>query len=789
MRASLPALFIASGAVALMLVDCGGGSHAAPALPPSAATPAAVVSPGRTAATATLTVTVTVPNQVATTDAKTRRLRYISPGTLSISVSAAPAGQLGNTAATVLTIADISSKSAACASIVNGSTTPNNYGRSCTVSVPIPLAFTTTSAGTPSVDFDVATFNVAAASVVNTNAAVSVAAQNASALLSEGTLINQSVLKNSANLSIPIVLSGSVATVAIRSVDATNSLYFHAIPYQGNTASLVSVPVAVTAKDASGSTIIGTYLQPISASLGGANQNLGLTITNGVATPANGSSPAATPTAMPTALATTIASSADQFSIVATGEGVLYAPLTITLPGGAVVQAAVRPDNPGVYNEYDQYDQYDNTLLQNGAPWGVSPQALAADTSGNLYYAFTYNGVAGYFGSLTFTPGSPPTPRSCAIANAAPPFGAMMPQVLGGYAYFVDANGALFREPTSLATANNSDCPNGSALATLPFGSGSTEQAVSMTLAYDGSNPEVWIATNAGYLYAWIPSTNAFRVFGNNDSSLHPWINVKGTASSGFLIATPTITALAAFDKMANSAYLPSYYFGAQNGFANESITQGIIFGDAANGGLDIVFTQPTPSPVTSPTPPPLFAEGTPGPQHFSSSTVAFIGPSGYTLTASTNGSLNLISAASGLIPELAMSQANDAWYYSQTLYAVANGSFGPSAITPTVPGLAAEGGAAFWGVGQGSLPRGLIRYTYPGYLSTVFPNIPNGNISGMTVSAALVGGDGRIWFADSSNSSLYAFPGYGLTTGNPYGSFVSGLGGESKRRRPATKH
>ncbi len=200
-------------AAASLIVGCGGGggTQTVPAKPAAAASN--VPAPAATAtakAMSSAVFTLTLPNAASAT-ATHRSPAYVSTGTQSIAISAT----IGS-ATPVPVVANLSATSPACATTTAGLT--------CSVAVPAPV-------GTD-------TFSVTLYSGQNATGSV----------LASGS-ISAAVTALVAN-TVPITLSGTVATATIV-VQNGNAVVPGTAP--------TSLPVIVTAKDASGATIIGTY--------------------------------------------------------------------------------------------------------------------------------------------------------------------------------------------------------------------------------------------------------------------------------------------------------------------------------------------------------------------------------------------------------------------------------------------------------------------------------------------------------------------------------------------------
>jgi hypothetical protein len=205
---------IASAAV---FVGCGGGSSRTN--PPAAGATAAPVAAG---GMSTATFTLTIAN---TTDANgtNRKPAFISSNTQSMSIVV----QSGSASPSAPIVANLTPGSPGC--------TSGSSGTTCAVTVPAPIGTNT---------FTIAMFS----------------GTNGSGSLLSSASVSGTVVAAAAN-SFPVTLNGTVASVAV-SITSGNNVIPGGYP--------TTLPVVVTAKDASGAIIIGpgNYTNPIALSNG-----------------------------------------------------------------------------------------------------------------------------------------------------------------------------------------------------------------------------------------------------------------------------------------------------------------------------------------------------------------------------------------------------------------------------------------------------------------------------------------------------------------------------------------
>jgi hypothetical protein len=209
-------LLLATGVAAI--VGCSGGGQSN--LPRTSAPPNTGGSSAAPAAKSKATFTLTLPLHTDTS-ASGRTPKYISPNAQSIAISVA----VGTASPGPATVANLTASSPNCTAAPGAGTL------TCSIVVPAPIGSDT--------------FGVSLYSATNAGGSV----------LSSAT-ITGTVADNAAN-TIPITLNGVVASITVIVADGLD-----VIP--GGYAT--SVPVVVTAQDASGATIVGPgdYANPIS---------------------------------------------------------------------------------------------------------------------------------------------------------------------------------------------------------------------------------------------------------------------------------------------------------------------------------------------------------------------------------------------------------------------------------------------------------------------------------------------------------------------------------------------
>jgi hypothetical protein len=720
-------------AVAAGVTACGGGgSHgnAVPAAPGVSSSPVAETT-GRAAATASLTISV--PASVAISG-HGRTPRFVSPGTLSLSVSAALHGNNQIvTSPTVLTTANLSPTSSGCTAL----NAAPAYAYVCTVPVPIPASLTSVP-----IDVDVATYDVAAASISASVPNVPLYQQNTGTVLGEGLLTNVTVTQNTSNATFPpVVLSGRIATVSYRGFDATGQIY---VPVTNASASPspFPVPLAITAKDASGATIIGQYLTPITVTIATPVPALSLQVLN---------VPTAAPTAAPNPTATTIANSGDQLALLASGKGVLANTLTLAVTGGFASVPTPIPIVPNGIGSYQEYDVYGN----NGYPLagGQMVDTLTSGANGTILYAFEDGGTGGGIGQTAFSAAGP-TFTQCTFAGS-PTFPYRAMAVSGSTVYVVDASTTphVYGFPIAFGGGACSASLN-TTLTLAAQDTGTVQRVAVVNNSNPGRGPELWLSTQT-FLYAISLTSGAQETFYFYGAPT-PGLDGDGTAMA-------TITGLQAFDS-------------AMTGLSFGTVTQGILYGDSSgNQGLDVAGVQPSPAPSSAP----IYRE-TPGPGSFANGSVAFTYKDSFGTQhfafADTSGTV-----ATRVPNGSPVDGTSSNWIADSTPFTTPGG-FGPQFVV-----TGAENGAAMYGVGGSGgnyASRGVIRYALSGNTGTAIVGIPNNFAGTPNYTGAALGGDGRIYMADSNGKAIYAFPGYG-NTGSGAGYRPTHVQALAKDRRP----
>ncbi len=736
-NAAIPAAIVL--AIAAGVAGCGGGSrHDALPVAVSTGTPGAR-PPGAGTSSATATLSIAVPNNVATSG-RNRLPRFVSSGTMTIAVSGVVHGSTA--VPTSLTIADISSSAFTC--------TGTTFGRACTIQVPIPPSLTAASAGGNPIDLDVTTYNVALASIVNTNPTMTVAAQNPSYLLGDGTLASVSVVQNTANTALPpIVLSGKVSSYSVRTADAAGKIVIPATNASAKP-NASPLPVAVVAKDAAGQTIIGPYLNPIYATITTPNSALSLQITNAGGQQA------------PQPLQTTIASSADALALISTGKGVLYDNLFIGFTQTSGTSYPIVPDNLTRYEDYDTFGNNGPISLGGTTTAGTTsvwPDTIAnLDAKNNLVYAYEDGtGKAGGLGTITFGGASGPVNAQCALPGAViaaltMPFTAMAVDQANKAIYLTDSTTTPNFIKVDALSINGGICSVTTQLS-VPVAAGSPAPITSMTIAYDNNAQEVWMTTSQS-LFAYLPFASAFRVFPDKvtPTNSNPFIDAQDCCGTA-------LTPLQAFGT--GTPYNLTFSSASSPPVA---VTQGLFFGDTISKGLDVVDTGPSPAAAATP---PIFIEASPNPNRFTNGSAAVIYTNAGTANfgyIDTTGNLYTLVSGNGIT---ANSTSGNNWALSSPTYTVSGGGFGAQF---GVNG--AENGKVFWAVNAAS--RGFIRYDLTGTTGTAIPNIPSSLVFPTLTpkgTGAVVGGDGRIWAAENAGHRLFVYPGYGSGFNNRLGA------------------
>lgn len=700
------------------VAGCGGGGRAN-AVPPtgSATTPAANAptgSPLGSAIGTTATLRISVPKAgIATTGADRRTPKYISPASAQIRVVAADplsltSGLGGGTNAQVLggQVYTLTPGANGCTAATGA------YSISCVIALPVPATLFPSGVTSAKLDLEIETY--AAGTTVSL-----MPTQVGGSVLSSGIISNASIAKNGTT-TLNVVLGG-VPTSALPSSQTQFNVFA-----TDHTVAAKNTLTPINFYDAAGNVIVGPYAAPIIATVFSNTPDLQFA-RNGTPFGAGNS--------------VTVSGSSDALDLAYDGKGMLIGNVQFQFgaPTGTVQYVVGVPNIPA-YDQYDRFDSSGATGAQALFP-SQNTAALTVDPSGQLWFV-SNGGPSGkpVLANVSFS-SSGTTVNYCNLSVPGP----FSPVIV------VDStnsrNAYVFESAQGRASIVALDFPSGGACPMTTTTPISPMQPVVGAVLDSGYN--VWTIDTGGQIGKIIPT---------------------GQATGAYTVLNPGTS-----DQISTStAGGPLFQFnnGQTGGAANLSGSYGFIWADKTAMTLNIFDPNtltyyredPTASTYASQAGQNNFLGG-----NGNAGAAIFIDVFGRILLADIYGDLSVLTPQTMLRDTRGAGAGNVQALFRQSTQIF--GAFGLSSPPTTFVSGAERNGTAGFGaiygiVGSSQYPntRGLVRYNGAG--SAFTPFVPNTiDASGAyTPAAAVTGGDGRVWFLNTSatGGSLFAFPGTG---------------------------